>query len=238
MRLRVKLRTTTGKTFFVPHGILQQGLTAIVYDIFKGADPSFAAWLHDGGWKGEDTPRLKLFAYSRLFAFTRVVNEQGIFFGDPEVHFYLSSPDPRVISAFSAGAVMVSGLSLGETELKVVAVEPIKAPDIRRGYLEVTTLSPFIISDSRTSPSSQYRFLLLDREPELVLSRLIENARLKWLCYGGDPGAFSLNITPLQARNKYIHHAGLALDFGDYTANSRLLTCLLRKSLRYSSGDR
>lgn len=201
MRLRVKLCTTTGRTFFVPHGMLQQGLTAIVYEVFKAADPFFAAWLHDEGWKSGDAPRFKLFAYSRLFASTRVVNEQGIFFGDPEVRFYLSSPDPRVISAFSAGAVVVSGLSLGETELKVVAVEPIKAPDIRRGYLEVTTLSPFIISDSRTSPSVQYRFLLLDREPELVLRRLVENARLKWLCYGGDPGAFSLNITPLQARN-------------------------------------
>lgn len=209
----MKLRTVSGRTFFVPHGMLQQGLTAIVYEVFKAADPSFACWIHDEGWRQENTPRLKLFAYSWLFASTRVVNDHGVFFGDPEVHFYLSSPDPRVISAFSAGAVMVSSLSLGGTELKVTAVEPLQAPNTKKGHLEVITLSPFIISDSRASPSVQYRFLLLDREPDLVCRRLWENTRLKWLSYGGDPGGFALNITPLQARDKYVYHASAAYSF-------------------------
>ncbi|MGI9862940.1 hypothetical protein SDD30_16300 [Moorella naiadis] len=37
MRLRVKLRITIGRTFFVPHDQLQQGLTGLVYEVFKAA---------------------------------------------------------------------------------------------------------------------------------------------------------------------------------------------------------
>ncbi|MGI9951983.1 CRISPR-associated endoribonuclease Cas6 [Moorellaceae bacterium AZ2] len=213
MRVKVKLRTTGGRTFFVSHEQLQQGLTALVYEVFKAADPTFAAWLHDKGWKKGDTPRFKLFSYSRLFASPRVVNEQGIFFGSPEAHFYLSSPDPRVVATFSAGAVAVPTLSLGGTELYVAAVEPLRAPDTRQNRLDVTTLSPFIISDSRSSPSAPYRFLLLEREPDLVCRRLVENARLKWVCYGGDPEAFSLQIAPVDGKDKFVYHASAAYSF-------------------------
>lgn len=222
MRLKVKLRTTSGRTFFVPHDQLQQGLTGLVYEVFKAADPSFAAWLHDEGWMREDAPRFKLFAYSRLFSSNRVVNEQGVFFGDPDVHFYLSSPDTSVISAFSAGAVAALSLSLGGTGLQVTSVEPLRAPDTSKGCLDVTTLSPFIISGSRTSPSVPYRFLLLDREPELVCRRLEENARLKWLCYGGDTGGFTLRVTPLRAKDKFVYHASAAYSFPCSEAALRL----------------
>lgn len=213
MRLRLWLTTVDGKSFFVPHEDLQRGLTSLVYQVFDAADPSYATWLHNEGWGGHGTPRFKLFSYSRLFGKNRIVNDRGIFFGDPDVHFYFSSPEEHVISLFTAGAVAARELRLCCTRLVVSAVEPLRTPDYHRGALDVVTLSPIIISDSRSSPSGRQRFLLLARQPQLAGRRLEENARLKWLCRGGDPDAFELQLFPLAARDRRVYHAGAGYSF-------------------------
>ncbi|MGB9846188.1 MAG: CRISPR-associated endoribonuclease Cas6 [Desulfotomaculales bacterium] len=213
MRLKVKLESETKRTFFVTHDDLQQGLTLLVYEIFKAGDPDYASWLHDQGWQQADTPRFKLFSYSRLFSSIRHINRNGVFFASPEVWFYLSSPDPKVISVFSAGAAVAGSQVLGDTRLIITGVERLRPPRAVHGWLYVTTLSPFVISESVTMPSHPYRYLLLDREPDLVCRRLEKNAKLKWMCYGRNPQEFDLRITPLAAKPKYIYHGAAGFCF-------------------------
>ncbi|MGI9951401.1 CRISPR-associated endoribonuclease Cas6 [Moorellaceae bacterium AZ2] len=207
MRVRVRLRTETGRTFFLPHEQVCQGLTLLVYEVFKAGNPDFASWLHDMGWQQPGTPRYKLFAYSRLYTDMMHINDKGIFFGNPDVSFFLSSPDPQVISVFLAGTAMVNELAIGDTRFKITGIDRLVPPKTVNGWLDVITLSPCVISDSLTMPSQPYRYLLLDREPDLACSRLEKNARLKWMCYGRDAREFYLRIALLSAKPKLVYHA-------------------------------
>lgn len=222
MRVKLRLAAANRRTFFVPHAELARGVTALVYRAVAAADPDMAAWLHDDGWQAEGTPRFKLFSYSRLFGKNRLVNEQGVFFGDPRVHLYFSSPYRNVVAAFAAGAMTAGQLDLAGRTLVVEGVDQVPGPDFAGGALDTATLSPLVISDSRTARSGAHRFLVVGEKPELALRRLVENARLKWLCARKDPKAFSLRLSLIGARRRPVYHAGAGYLFPASEAELRL----------------
>jgi CRISPR-associated endoribonuclease Cas6 len=213
--MRVRLRLTHQKEtgFFIAHRDLQRGITALVYDALRAADPDLADHLHREGWRTPRGTRVKLFSYSRLLAPGRLVTDRGVWFCGPRTHLYFASPFPEVVSAFAAGALARGDFDLAGVRLGVLGADHLKPPETPEGELAVRTLSPVVISDSRSAPQAGRRFLRLSETPELALARLAHAARIKWEAGGRDPAAFRLGLLLGRVKDKYVYHDGAGYAF-------------------------
>ncbi|MEM3486356.1 MAG: CRISPR-associated endoribonuclease Cas6 [Candidatus Methanomethyliaceae archaeon] len=217
MRIKIKLRAQKEGAFRASLLEIRRGLTNAVFAIAKLGDPEMGEWLHNYGWRAaERGPRFKFFSYTPLYGATTYTpyDSKNLIFKKPEAHFYIASPEDRIIDLFIKGATSpaLSELKIGNVDFEVTGVEVM--PRLKLGGLVVfKTLSPILISKSRISEGPRY---LSADNPTLLADRLKKNALLRWKTWSGDNGV-SLELEVLEAQTRIVQHGGINFKFPSFT---------------------
>lgn len=177
-KIRLKLLLESSEPITVPWDY-RSHLTRVIYSVLREANPEYAHWLHNRGFRwGKRVYRL--FVYSDLNFTHWNLSPEGL----TDVRWMIwqiSSPDVRFSDAFEAGLDRKGGqLELFGTTIKVLDIARIEAPEFGSG-LVFHTISPIAVSVADPNRWRHPIYLCPD-EPQFV-EALERNVITKWQAF-------------------------------------------------------
>jgi CRISPR-associated endoribonuclease Cas6 len=181
MRVRLTLMALKRNTMLPLN--YNHAVSSLIYRTLGKASESFAAMLHDEGFKA-DRRSFKLFTFSRLFAGRSAVVGDRLRLESPEVSLQVSSPVTEFVEHFVSGLFQSKSISIAGAEFTLDRAETVVRPVFSES-MRFRALSP--ITQSVRDEQNRVRYLGLEDDWSEIIQR---NLVRKYIAlHGGAPSS-------------------------------------------------
>lgn len=155
--------------------------------------------------------KLKLFSYSRILEHGEVDKKRHALRFNDTISFYFSCSLPYIVNDFISNAFATEEILLNGNSLMLSAYELVDEPDLNRGSMLITMVSPMTAYSTFERDGKKFTYYYTPTEP--AFSKLVEeNAKRKYgatMTALGTPigdkelSQMHLQLTPTKCSSKY-----------------------------------
>lgn len=184
--MRVKLTLTqTKRQTSIPINY-NYHLTSLIYDVLSRSSKYYSEFLHDRGYRYNDSKKFKLFTYSQLRFPEIKVRKDQIISNSREVFFHISSPVNEFVEHLANGLLQEGEINIARSKFRTTTVEILEQPKFsKERAIKFICLSPLVSSTMKEKDGELRTYYYRHDDPELA-DNLQDNLAKKYQLVHGN----------------------------------------------------
>lgn len=155
-------------------------ITSLIYDILSRSSKDYSAFLHDQGYRYNESKKFKLFTFSQLRFPEMTLKGDRIVSTSDEIHFFIASPVDEFVEHLANGFLQEGEIEIAGSPFRTKTVEILELPEFdEKEKVDFICLSPIVSSTMKEKGGDVKTYYYRHDDTELV-GNLRENLEKKF----------------------------------------------------------